>query len=131
MSEPTVPAQLDTILSALGSMQGRLEIGDRRMNEADVARGQMNDKLDVQGLMLSEQSGHLTEQDDKLHAIGKSVEKLVEAMEANTAITTTVKEALIAARVGRTVLIWVCSVVGTVATCAGAVYGAGKAFGWF
>jgi chromosome segregation ATPase len=134
MSEPTVPAQLDTILSTLGSLQQglgsmheRLNEGDLRMNEADRARAEMNDTLATHTLMMREQSSHLTEQDDKLLTIGKSMEQLAVAMAANTEITTTVKDALTAARVGRTVLIWTAGIVGA----AGTIFGAGKSFGWF
>jgi hypothetical protein len=122
VSDPleTVPGQLDTILEALDTMKVRLEDGDRRMNDADRARGQMHDKLDVHGLMLTDQSQHLNEQDRKLDALGGAIEKLTVAMAANTEITTTVKDALTTARVGRKVLIW----LGGIAGAAGTLWGA-------
>lgn len=105
--EPTIPGQLDTILSTLGSMSDRLEAGDRRMNDADLARGQMNEKLDVHRLMMADQSHHLLEQDDKLDALKKNVGTLQSSINANNEATNTIKDAVTTVRVGRNVLIWV------------------------
>lgn len=100
MSDDTVPGQLDAILV-------RLEKGDDRMNQADVARAEMNVKLDSTVTKLDQH-------DLKLDA-------LISAVAENTAVTNVVKDGLTTARVGRTVLIWVGGVVAAVASIWGAL----------
>lgn len=103
MSDDTIPGQLDAIML-------RLDAGDKRMNSADVARAEMSVKIDSTVIKLDQH-------DLKLDAI-------IKAMAENTAITSTVKDALTTARVGRTILIWVGGVAGAVA----AIWGAIEAF---
>lgn len=136
MSDPTIPGQLDTIIGQLGTVHDRLADGDARMNEADKARGQMNDKLDVHGLMLHDLSLKQDEQDKNLTAAraeisdtnGK-IDKLIVAVAENTAITNVVKDGFTTARVGKKVLIWVASVAGSLSTIAGVVWATIKAVG--
>lgn len=131
MGDPTIPGQLDTIIGQLSTVHDRLADGDLRMNEADKARVQMNDKLDVHGLMLQDLGLKQDEQDKNLTAAradiadtnGK-IDKLITAVAENTAITNVVKDGLTTARVGRKLFIWIASVVGGAAT----MYGAWQAF---
>lgn len=77
----------ETIPGALAAhIMQRLDEGDLRMNAADEDRRGMSAKLDT----------------------------LIHGMAENTAITTTVKDALTTARVGRKVLVWLAGVVGAV-----------------
>lgn len=100
MNDETVPGQLDAIIA-------RLEKGDLRMNQADIDRTAMGVKIDSTVTKLDQH-------DLKLDA-------LITAMAENTAVTTTVKDALTTARVGRTVLIWVGGVVAAIAGIWGAL----------
>jgi hypothetical protein len=80
----TVPGQLDEIMA-------RLERGNVRMNQADVARAEMNSKLDSTMAKL---------------------DTLALCMEKNTEITETVRDALTTARIGRKVFIWLAGLAG-------------------
>lgn len=112
MSEPTIPDQLTTILGAVSALTGRvggmatrLEEGDRRMNDADTLRAQMNDQLATHGTVLTDHGLKMDEQNAKL-------DKVITAIAENTAMTNIVKDAMTTARVGRQVLVWVASIVG-------------------
>lgn len=135
MSDPTIPGQLDTIIGQLSTVHDRLADGDLRMNEADKARVQMNDKLDVHGLMLQdlglkqdEQDRKLTDTNTKIDDTNGKIDKLITAVAENTTITNLVKDGFTGARVGKKVLVWLAAVVGALGTIIGTVYATIQAF---